>query len=132
MSPEMSPVLPPSPANADSEPFDAAAREGRFLGRRCEACARVHWYPRPYCPFCGGATQWVALCGRATVYSFSTMRRVPQPYTIAYVTLEEGPTMLTNLVDVDPDRVEIGQPVQLVFRTTEAGRPIPCFTTAPR
>lgn len=126
----MTTLLPPSPANPDTAPFDAAASDGRFLGRRCDSCQRFHWYPRPYCPFCGGATSWLALSGRGVVYSFSPMRRIPEPFVIAYVTLEEGPTMLTHLVDADPDTIAIGQRVQAVFRPSEGGRQIPCFAPA--
>lgn len=124
----MSQTLPPSPSNADTATFDAAALEGRFIGRRCDACQRHHWYPRPFCPFCGGATSWVDLSGQGVVYSFSPMRRVPEPYVIAYVTLAEGPTMLTHIVDADADLIAIGQAVKVTFKDSEGGRQIPCFT----
>jgi uncharacterized OB-fold protein len=62
------------------------------------------------------------------IYSFSVMRRVPTPFALAYVTLAEGPTMMTNLVDCDFDTLRIGQPVQIVWKPTEGGPPVPCFT----
>ena len=46
---------------------------------------------------------------------------------IAYVTLDEGPAMLTNIVDCDPDRVAIGQRVHAVYRPTRDGTPVPMF-----
>jgi uncharacterized OB-fold protein len=55
------------------------------------------------------------------------MRRAAQPYAIAYVTLEEGPTMMTNLVDCDFDRLAIGQEVTVTFKATDGGPPVPCF-----
>ena len=58
------------------------------------------------------------------------MRRADQPYAIAYVTLEEGTTMLTNIVDCDFDRLTIGQHVKLVFKASEDGLPVPMFTPA--
>jgi hypothetical protein len=58
------------------------------------------------------------------------MRRVPEPYAIAYVTLEEGPTMLTNLVDCDFEAIRIGQAVRVVFKPSEGGPPVPVFTVA--
>lgn len=120
--------LPSPPITPESEPFYAAAREGRFLIRRCTPCGRPHWYPRAVCPFCGGPTEWEAASGRGTIYAFSPMRRLPVPYTIAYVTLDEGPTMMTNLVDCDPDSLAIGGRVRLAFRPAEDGNQIPCFT----
>lgn len=58
------------------------------------------------------------------------MRRVPEPYAIAYMTLEEGPTMMTNIVDCDLDAIRIGQPVRVVFTPTDGGPPVPMFTPA--
>jgi uncharacterized OB-fold protein len=58
------------------------------------------------------------------------MRRVPAPYAIAYVTLEEGVTMMTNIVDCDLDALRIGQPVTVVFKPTDGGPPVPMFTPA--
>lgn len=121
--------IPPSPPlNADSQPFYEAAAKGKFVSRRCTACGKVHWYPRPYCPFCSKPTEWVELSGKGVVYSYSVMRRVAAPYAIAYVTLAEGPTMMTNLVDCDFDKLRIGQNVKLVFKKTDSDTRVPCFT----
>jgi uncharacterized OB-fold protein len=122
--------IPAPPLNPESEPFYKAAAEGRFLLRRCTACRKPHWYPRAVCPFCFGATTWEEASGQGTIYTFSTMRRVDPPYAIAYVTLDEGPTMLTNLVECDFDALAIGQRVRLVFKPTEGGPPVPCFRPA--
>ena len=66
----------------------------------CTACDRAHWYPRAICPFCAGdKVEWREASGKGTIYTFSVMRRVKEPYIIAHVTLAEGPTMLTNVVD---------------------------------
>ena len=121
-------VMPaPNPA-PDDAPFFAAAREGRFLIKGCTDCGKAHWYPRALCPFCFSAkTEWRPASGEGTVYSFSPMRRVDPPFTLAYVTLAEGPTMLSNLVDGALDGWAIGQKVRLVFKPSEDGTPVPCF-----
>ncbi|HXL64624.1 MAG TPA: OB-fold domain-containing protein, partial [Xanthobacteraceae bacterium] len=62
--------------------------------------------------------------------AFSVMRRVAEPYAIAHVTLAEGPTMLTNIVDCDFDKLSIGQAVALVFKESENGQPVPMFAPA--
>ena len=123
-------ILPAPPTTPESASFFAAAAAGKFLVRRCTACGRAHWYPRAVCPFCFGATSWEEASGRGTIYSFSVMRRVDPPYAIAYVTLDEGPTMMTNMVDCDFDALRIGQRVQLAFRPTDGGAPVPCFRPA--
>ena len=126
------PVAPPSP-DAESQPFWDAAREGRFLVKSCNACGRTHWFPRTICPFCWSAdTAWRPGSGRGRVYSYTVMRRARAPYVVAYVTLEEGPRMLTNIVECDPDAIRIDQEVELVFvRTTDDGAPpVPMFRPA--
>lgn len=124
-------LMPAPPENADIEPFWAAAAEGRFVSRRCAQCRRIHWYPRPVCPFCAGPTEWVDLSGRGRVHSFSRMTRGAEPDVIAYVTLDEGPTMLTRIVDAPYERVRIEARVELAWKPTQSGRPMPCFTLSP-
>jgi len=119
----------PSPGSGpDNEAFIAGAREGRLLLRHCDDCGKTHWYPRAVCPHClSSNTQWKPASGRGTVYSHSTMQRVEPPYTLAYVTLDEGPTLLTNLVDAGPEGWRIGMPVQVRFVPTDDGTPMPVF-----
>lgn len=115
----------------DSRPFWEAAKEGRFLIKRCLTCSRAHWYPRALCPFClSERTEWQTASGAGVIYSFSVMRRAPQPYVVAFVTLDEGPTMLTNLVECDPDSLAIGQTVSVVFRPSDGEFPVPVFQPA--
>jgi uncharacterized OB-fold protein len=66
--------------------------------------------------------------GNGVIYTYSVMRRTPTPYAIAYVTLAEGPTMMTNIVDCDLDQIRIGQTVRLVFKESDGGPPVPMFT----
>ncbi len=124
-------AFPAPPANPESAAFYEAAKEGCFMIPRCTACGRAHWYPRAQCPFCFGPVQWEPASGDGTVYSYSVMRRAKPVTTIAYVTLAEGPTMMTSLVDADPDSLHIGQPVRLIFKPTVDGPPVPCFTPTP-
>lgn len=118
-------TLPTSP---ETEAFWQACSKGRFILRHCEACGRAHWYPRTICPHCfSDRTVWRDSAGQGRIYSFSIMRRVPEPYAIAYVTLAEGPTMMTRIVDCDFAAIRIGQPVQVAFRDLAEGRTLPVF-----
>ena len=117
-------------ANPENQAFFDAARAGRLLVGRCHACKEFHFYPRAVCPFCASERpEWVEAKWRGTIYAYSVLRRVTQPYALAYVTLEEGVTMLTNLtnlVDCDFDRLRIGDPVRVVFIQKDAEM-IPMF-----
>lgn len=121
---------PDPPASPESAPFVDAAREGRFLLRRCTACGKAHWYPRSLCPFCFGETAWEEASGRGTIYSYTVLARETPPRTIAYVTLDEGPTIMTSLIACETDALAIGQAVTLVFERSQNGTPVPCFQPA--
>jgi len=123
--------LPAPTPGLESQPFFDAAKEGRFLIKKCTACGKAHWYPRAVCPFCASEeTEWVESLGKGTIYSFSVMRRVPEPFALAYVTLAEGPTVLTNLVDCDFDELQIGQPVTFTFKPADNDTPVLMFKPA--
>lgn len=125
--------IPAPEANPETRPFWEAAAQGRLLIGKCKACGKPHYYPRALCPFCGSdATEFVQAGGGGSVYSYSVMRRVPVPYALAYVTLDEGVTMMTNIVDCDLDAIRIGQRVRVVFKPTEGGPPVPMFAPEAR
>lgn len=116
----------------ESKPFFDAAEQGKFLIKRCTACGEAHWYPRTICPFChSDQTVWEESPGEGVVYSFSIMRKSPTgPYALAYVTLNEGPNVLTNIVDIAPDDLKIGMAVKVKLQPTEGGPPVPVFVPA--
>ena len=118
-------------SNLETKAFWDAATEGKLMIGKCNACGKVHYYPRALCPFClSDRTQLQQTSGNGTIYTYSVMRRAPIPYAIAYVTLAEGPTMMTNIVDCDLDKIKIGQAVKLVFKPSDGGPPVPMFTPA--
>ena len=121
-------IFAPTPTPETQAFWDAAAK-GQLLVKRCTACGRAHHYPRPICPFCGSdRTEWKDATGMGVIYSFSVMRRSSPPYVIAYVTLDEGPTIMTGLVNCDLDALRIGQPVRVAWTPTDGGPPVPMFT----
>jgi hypothetical protein len=107
----------------ETRPFWDAAREGTFLLRRCADCGRAHHYPRPFCPFCWSENvPWEAASGRATLYTFSTvhLNDLPPfdeqlPYVAAVVDLEEGPRVMTRVVDATAEDLHIGMPMEVTF-----------------
>lgn len=114
--------------NLETGRYWTAAKEGVLLLKRCRACGLAHFYPRAICPHClSGDTEWFQAGGRGRVYTYSVMRRVEVPYAIAYVTLEEGVTMMSNIVECAFERLAVGMEVEVTFRATEGGQSLPVF-----
>ena len=114
--------------------FQQALARGEFLIQQCNGCDRHQFYPRSVCKYCGSTDlKWVAASGRATVYSTSVVRQKPEDgpdYNVALVDLEEGPRMLTRVVEIAPEAVQIGMPVQGYFGEID-GEPAYVFRPAP-
>lgn len=109
-----------------------AAEEGKLLIKQCNSCGEYHYYPRVLCPFCmSDKTIWKEAKGTGSIYTYSVIRK-GVPYAIAFVTLDEGPRMMTNIVDCDLDALYIDQKVKVVFKQSgdqvNAGPFVPCFT----
>ncbi|MBV9967000.1 MAG: OB-fold domain-containing protein, partial [Alphaproteobacteria bacterium] len=95
------------PVNPETQPFWDATAQDKLLYKKCAACGEPHFYPRNHCPFCfSDKVEWQEASGRGTIYTYSVMRRAPVPYAIAYVTLAEGPTIMTNIVDCDLNSIK--------------------------
>jgi hypothetical protein len=127
------PIPVPTP---ESKPFWDATRRHELSLQRCRACAQWVFYPRAACPHClSGDLEWRRVSGRGTVHTFTVAHRgqkgfpLGSPYVIAMVELEEGPRLMTNLVDVvpDPTQIRIGMPVEVVFEDVSAEIALPRF-----
>lgn len=115
----------------ETEVYWQAAAEGKLMVKRCRDCGEYHHYPRSICPHCfSDNTEWCEARGTGTIYTYSVLWRTPIPYAIAYVTLDEGVSMMTNIVDCDLKGIRIGQKVRVTFKPTDGGPPMPMFTPA--
>ena len=110
----------------ESAAYWAAAADERLVVRDCQNCGLVYHYPRTLCPDClSDDVEWREATGKGEVYSYSVAEAIsgwPEerlPLVVAYVELEEGPRMMTNIVDCDPENIEIGMPVCLKCAETE-------------
>lgn len=102
------------------------AGRGEIVLQRCTSCGLVQHKPRALCSKCLTATiEHFVASGNGTVHTFTVTHQnaVPPfsgqlPYVLAYVELEEGPRVLTNIVGADPADVHIGQAVIADFSST--------------
>jgi len=120
----------PSPAESvETAAFWQRANAGELAVPQCGSCGKFHWYPRAICPFCSSDKVTLKPAqGTGTIYSFSVSRRgKDDSYVIAYVTLDEGVTMMTNIVNADVKKLAIGQKVRVAMLASENGQKVPMF-----
>ncbi len=115
-------LLPPeTPA---SKPYWAACRKHQLLIQRCSACGHYQFYPRTFCTECmQREPEWVQASGRGTVETWTIVRRpvseayaADTPYVIALIRLDEGPVMMSQVSDCDPEGVHSGMRVEVIFK----------------
>jgi uncharacterized OB-fold protein len=123
------PVQPLVP-NVETAPHIQGLREGRLIVPRCDDCGVVIWYPRAFCPDCGDTNvSWQEIEARGRVYSSTVVRKGSvlfddyAPYVLAYVELDDGPRVMTNVIGA-VDAVEIGSVVVGVYEAEGDGDPI--------
>ena len=129
---------PLPPINPASQPFWDACAQGRLLLQHCGDCGHLQLYPRLLCAACGSRNlEWAQASGRGTVQTFTIIRRAVSaafepdaPYVVALVELEEGPTLMSNIIGCDPASVAIGQPVRVTFEARGEGIAVPQFEPA--
>jgi uncharacterized OB-fold protein len=115
-----------------SRPFWEATNEGRLTLQRCDACGHLRWTPQILCTNClAEPFTWVDVSGRGRLYSYTIVYRAPLagfeiPYVLAVVELEEGPLMLTRLVDSPVEQLAVEAPVEVAF--TRASEEINLYT----
>ncbi|HWW54050.1 MAG TPA: Zn-ribbon domain-containing OB-fold protein [Acidimicrobiales bacterium] len=127
----------PRPApipDSESAPYWAATVEGRLVVQRCTSCGHSQLYARPHCLICRSPVEWVEATGRGTVYSYTIIRQNPSrsfrhllPFVVALVDLAEGPRLMTNIVDCEPDEVHIGAAVKIRFEPVSDQAALPLF-----
>ncbi len=115
----------PQPMTPEAKPYWDGLKEGKLLLPRCAECGHTFFYPRVLCPRCHSRTiQWIAASGKGRLHAFGIAHqtfnkayKVPPPYVLAMIELEEGPRMLSNLINVTPDpkTIKCDMPVEVVF-----------------
>jgi len=128
-------LLPrPSP---ESQHFWDGTKEGELRLQRCGDCGKSYFPPRPFCPFCSSRNVLVyPASGQATLYSY-VINHLPTPgfdgpHAVAVVTLEEGPRMMTNIVDCEqtPDTLVLDMPLEVTFERQNDDITLPLFKPA--
>ncbi|NWG02930.1 MAG: Zn-ribbon domain-containing OB-fold protein [Syntrophaceae bacterium] len=121
--------------NGDNKEFWMGCKEHTLKFQKCKACGHVRWPPSVICPMCySQEIQWIAARGKGKVYSFAVYHvayhpgfEKEVPYVVADVELEEGPRLLTNIVDCQPDEVTCNMPVEVTWEDITEEFSLPKF-----
>jgi uncharacterized OB-fold protein len=119
----------------EATPHWKAAHESRLLLPFCTAHSHFCWPPAQRCPKCHSDIAWKESNGRGAVETFSIVRRPAQaewkgkePYVVAFIRLDDGGRILSNLVGCVPEDVRIGDRVKCTFvETTDPELGLPVF-----
>jgi len=125
----------PTLDEADTRPFWEATKQHELRYQTCDDCDGIVFYPRRHCPHCMSMKlSWKTSRGEGTVYTYTIIRQIGHPafrelapYVVAWIDLDEGFRMLSNVVGVDADNVHIGQRVRVTWEDQD-GVSLPLFT----
>jgi uncharacterized OB-fold protein len=106
-----------------NQPYWEAVKRHELFLQKCRECGHYRYPPGETCPSClSDRLEWVKASGRGTVYTWTVFHQVYHPafakdvpYAVVAVELEEGPKLLTSLVDYPVENIKIGMPVEVVF-----------------
>jgi uncharacterized OB-fold protein len=107
----------------EMRPWWEAAQRHELYIQKCRDCGDLRFHPRALCTSCmSSRTEWVKSGGRGKIYTYTVTNqngsagfRDSLPYVLAWVELDEGVKLLTNIVDCPPTQVKIDMPVEAVF-----------------
>lgn len=120
--PRGKPLPSPTP---ETQPYWDGCREGELRIQHCNGCGSYFFYPRIFCPKClSTEVEWRTVSGKGTLLTYVISARPAPgfedetPYSIAIVQLDEGPHMMTNIVNTEmtPQNLKAGMPVEVVFQ----------------
>ena len=125
-----------------TRPFWDACRRRELRLQRCTGCGRFRHPPLPGCPYCASTSvEWALLAGRGRVFSYTIVHHPAMPslkdsvpYNVVVVELDGAPDarLISNLVDVPPEELQVGMPVELVWDEVAPDVVLPRFRRAAR
>ncbi|MBL4865028.1 MAG: Zn-ribbon domain-containing OB-fold protein [Pseudomonadales bacterium] len=119
----------PKLTELDTKDFWQATKDKILSYQQCDDCNTVVFYPRSHCTGCtSGTLSWKTASGKGTIYSYSIVRqsyhpfyKQKVPYAVAWIDLDEGPRLMSNIVGIDdPSKdIKIGQKVEVEWEEGE-------------
>lgn len=108
--------------------YNRALRKNKLLGLKCKECAKITCPPMMVCNECGAVdVEVVELSGKGKVVTYTTVRVAAEgrqnevPYTIVLVELNEGPWIMGNMIEINPDTIVMEE---LIDREVKLGNKV--------
>jgi len=119
----------------DTKSYWEGCKRHKLLLPKCRACGKTFFFPRDFCAQClSEDIEWIQMSGRGKVHTFSVIERPPSapfaedvPYVVAIIELDEGPRMMSDLVDIAPEHVRVDMAVEVVFEDITEDVALPRF-----
>ena len=131
MAAESREIQHPKPAASwETRAYWEGCGRHQLVLQRCRDCKTVQHRPRAICASClSSSVEHFEASGRGIVYTYTITHQngAPPwngalPYVLAYVELEEGPRLMTNIVGCAPQDIEIGMVVTVDFQDVVPGK----------
>jgi len=126
----------PQPTPETQHYWDGAKR-GELLLQTCKSCSNTYFPPRPFCPECGSRdVEVVKASGKGRLYSYIINHmKAPgyePPFAVAVVELEEGPRIMTNILECEqtPEALQLDMPLEVTFEKISDDISLPQFKPA--
>ena len=121
--------------NADNKAFWDGCKEHQLRFEKCRDCQHIRWPPSVICPLCYSRdTELIVASGKGKIHTFTVYHQAfhksfmnDLPYITAIIELDEGPRLLSNIVDCSPDEVTCEMPVEVVWDDITSEFTLPKF-----
>jgi uncharacterized protein len=121
--------------NSDAKPFWDGCKNHELRFQQCQACGHVRWPSSIICPKCNKReTRWVIAGGHGTIYTYAVYHIAYHPgfsddipYVVAIVELDEGPHLLTNIINCNHQEIRCGMDVIVVWDDVTPETTVPKF-----
>ncbi len=121
--------------NPDNKPFWDACKNHQLKFQKCQGCGHLRWPAALICPKCHSEeSEWIEVSGRGKVYTYAVYRQAfhpgfekDLPYVTASIELEEGPRLLSNVVNCPPEKVYCEMPVKVTWDEISGEVSLPKF-----
>lgn len=120
--------------DSTTKPFWEAAHRHELMAHKCLTCGTYYW-PAVDCMACDNPKmEWAEVSGKGYVYTFVICHQLYHPgwkddipYNVSWIKLDEGPILLSNLVECKNEEIYVGMPVEVTFEDVTEEVTLPKF-----